>query len=145
MKYDKVFLVLAFSAVASAALAHIRVLPFESKTATQQTYTMKVPTEGAVATTWVELEVPAGLSVTSVSDPAEIKKLNGKATSIVWKVEIPPGASRDFNFIATNPSTDQDMAWKAHQHFADGTSRDWVDLPKTKSPASITKLSANPN
>ena len=52
--------------------------------------------------------------------------------------------SQNFDFVADNPKSDQQMAWKAHQHYADGTSRDWVDLPKTKSPASITTLSANP-
>jgi uncharacterized protein YcnI len=139
------FLAAALLVLASSAQAHVRVLPFESKTGAQQTYTMKVPTEGKVTTTSVELEVPAGVSVISIVDPAETKKVAGRITSITWKTEILPDQSKDFNFVAVNPKTDQDMAWKAHQHYADGTSRDWVDLPKTKSPASVTKLSANPN
>ncbi len=127
----------------SSAQAHVRVLPMESQTGARQTYTMKVPTEGKVTTTSVELEIPAGLSVISVADPADTKKVDGQ-TIITWKVQIPPGQSQNFDFVADNPKTDQQMAWKAHQHYADGTSRDWVDLPKTKSPASITTLSANP-
>ncbi len=127
----------------SSAQAHVRVLPMESQTGARQTYTMKVPTEGKVTTTSVELEIPAGLSVISVADPADTKKMDGQ-TIITWKVQIPPGQSQNFDFVADNPKSDQQMAWKAHQHYADGTSRDWVDLPKTKSPASITTLSANP-
>jgi uncharacterized protein YcnI len=127
----------------SSAQAHVRVLPMESQTGARQTYTMKVPTEGKVTTTSVELEIPAGLSVISVADPADTKKANGQSI-ITWKVQIPPGQSQNFDFVADNPKSDQQMAWKAHQHYADGTSRDWVDLPKTKSPASITTLSANP-
>jgi hypothetical protein len=106
---------------------------------------MKVPTEGKVTTTSVELEIPAGVSVISIADPAETKKENGRIVSITWKTHILPDQSRDFDFVAVNPATDRDMAWKAHQHYADGTSRDWVDAPKTKSPASVTKLSANPD
>jgi hypothetical protein len=84
------------------------------------------------------------LSVISVVDPAETKKVGGRIVFITWKVEIPPGQSQNFDFVAENPKADQDMSWKAHQHYADGTIRDWVDLPQTKSPASVTKLSANP-
>jgi uncharacterized protein YcnI len=144
MRY-KSLLAAALLVLASPAMAHVRVLPFTSKTGARQTYTMKVPTEGSVTTTSVELEIPAGLSVISIADPAQTRKVDGHIVSITWKVEIPPDKSQDFNFVAMNPKTDQDMAWKAHQHYADGTSRDWVDLPKTKSPASVTKLSANPD
>ena len=130
--------------LASSAQAHVRVLPGESQTSARQTYTVKVPTEGTVATASVELEIPAGLSVISIADPAETKSMSGRITFIIWNVEIPPGQARNFDFLAENPKADQELVWKAHQHYADGTSRDWVDLPHTKSPASVTKLSANP-
>jgi uncharacterized protein YcnI len=145
MRFHQAVFALTLLVWASSAGAHVRVLPFESKTGAQQTYTMKVPTEGKVTTVSVELEIPAGLSVLSIADPAETRKVGGHITSIIWKTEIPPDQSKDFTFVAINPKTDQDMAWKAHQHYADGTSRDWADLPKTKSPASVTKLSATPN
>ncbi|HWY61694.1 MAG TPA: DUF1775 domain-containing protein [Rhizomicrobium sp.] len=145
MKRNARFFAATFLLLASPAMAHVRVLPFSSKTGGQQTYTMKVPTEVKVPTTSVELEIPAGVSIISIADPAETRKLDGRIVSITWKTDIAPDQSRDFNFVAINPKTDQDMAWKAHQHYADGTSRDWVDAPKTKSPASITKLSANPD
>lgn len=126
--------------LASSVQAHVRVLPFESQPGSRQTYTMKVPTEGMTATTSVELEIPDGVSIVSIADPAETKKVAGRIVSITWKVEIPPQQSRDLIFEAINPATNQDISWKAHQHYADGTGRDWVDLPKTKSPASVTKI-----
>jgi uncharacterized protein YcnI len=129
----------------SAAQAHVRVLPFESQPGAHQTYTVKAPTEGTIVTTSVELEVPDGVSIVSIADQAETKKVDGRTISITWKVEIPPGQSRDLIFEAINPANNHDLSWKAHQHYADGTSRDWVDLPKTKSPASITKLGAASN
>ena len=137
-------LALAWLGMTACAQAHVRVLPFESQPGALQTYTVKVPTEGTVKTTSVELEVPDGVSVVSIADPADSKKANGRTTSITWKVEIPPGQSKDLVFEAVNPADSRDLSWKAHQHYADGTSRDWVDLPKTKSPASITKLTSAP-
>ena len=133
--------VLAFFAVAASAQAHVRVLPFESKPGAHQVYTVKVPTEGTVDTTLVELEIPDGVVVVSTSDSGEMKKAGTRTVSISWKVAVPPGQSKDLSFEAINPPSNQDISWKAHQHYADGTSRDWVDLPKTKSPASVTKIS----
>ena len=145
MRSGKLILAMAWLGMTVSAQAHVRVLPFESQPGAHQTYTVKVPTEGAVTTTSVELEVPEGVSIVSIADPAGTKKANGRTTSITWKVEIPAGQSKDLIFEAVNPSGNRDLSWKAHQHYADGTSRDWVDLPKTKSPASITKLTAGPN
>ena len=145
MQFSKSLCTATLLVLALPVQAHVRVLPFESKTGAEQTYTMKVPTEVKVPTTSIELEIPAGVSVKSIADPAETKKVDGRIVSITWKTNIAPEQSQDFNFVAVNPKVDQDIAWKAHQHYADGTSRDWVDVPKTKSPASVTKLSANPN
>ena len=144
MRSRNLILAMAWLGMTVSAQAHVRVLPFESQPGAHQTYTVKVPTEGTVTTTSVELEVPDGVSVVSIADPADSKKANGRTTSITWKVEIPPGQSRDLIFEAINPAGNRDLTWKAHQHYADGTSRDWADLPKTKSPASITKLTTSP-
>jgi len=145
MRFNTAILALAISLLASSAQGHVRVLPFNSKSGAHQTYTVKVPTEGTVATTSVELEVPSGISIISIADQAETKKIDGRVTVITWTVEIPPGQSKDFVFEAINPTGEQEVSWKAHQHFADGTSRDWIDFPKTKSPASVTKISLDPN
>lgn len=136
----KFLAVLAPFAFAASVQAHVRVLPFESKPGAHQLYTVKVPTEGTVDTTLVELEIPDGISVISASDQGEMQKIDGRTKSISWKVTVLPGQSKDLTFEAINPSANQDILWKAHQHYADGTSRDWVDLPKTKSPASVTRI-----
>ena len=52
--------------VPSLALAHVSVRPRESKAGAEERYTVRVPTEGAVATTHVVLEIPAGLTVLEV-------------------------------------------------------------------------------
>ena len=96
----KSFLSASLLIMATSAHAHVRVLPLEAQTGARQTYTMKVPTEGKVATTSVELEIPLGLSVISIANPAEIKKVNAQISVITWKVEIPPGESQAFDFVA---------------------------------------------
>ena len=58
-------------AAPSFAFAHVSVRPRESKPGAEERYTVRVPTEGAVATTQV-LEVPAGVTVLSVPTPPEI-------------------------------------------------------------------------
>ena len=131
--------------VPSLALAHVSVRPRESKAGAEERYTVRVPTEGAVATTHVVLEIPAGLTVLEVvpHDGAGIEttKQGDRITAITWKKDIPPKASAEFVLRATNPSAG-DLVWKAHQHFADGSTADWVGVAGEKRPASVTKLLA---
>ena len=127
----------------SLALAHVSVRPRESKPGAEERYTVRVPTEGAVPTTHVQLEIPADVTVLEVmpADGAtfETVKAGDRITSITWKKEIAPKQSAEFVFRARNPSAG-DIAWKAHQHFADGTAADWVGPAGDKRPASVTKL-----
>ena len=53
-------------ATPSLALAHVSVRPRVSKAGAEERYTVRVPTEGTVATTHVQLEIPAGLTVLEV-------------------------------------------------------------------------------
>ena len=50
----------------SLAAAHVGVRPRESKPGAEERYTVRVPTEGAVATTSVRLEIPDGVTVLDV-------------------------------------------------------------------------------
>jgi hypothetical protein len=140
MKHGKTFLALGILLISSAAYGHVRVRPAESKAGAHQTYTVSVPTEGSVATSSVELEVPATVSVISVAGQAQTKKTGDRIVSIIWTTKILPGESEELVFEALNAASVQDITWKAHQHFADGSSADWVDIPKSSRPASITKL-----
>jgi uncharacterized protein YcnI len=136
----------AMLALPSLALAHVSVRPRESKPGAEEQYTVRVPTEGAVATTHVQLEIPAGLTVLEVlpHDGAtfETAKQGDRITAITWRKEIAPKAVAEFVFRARNPETG-DLIWKAHQHFSDGTSADWVGVSGEKRPASVTKLVAS--
>jgi uncharacterized protein YcnI len=87
-------------AAPSLAFAHVSVRPRESKAGAEERYTVRVPTEGAVATTHVQLEIPAGLTVLEVvaHDGAtfETAKQGDRITAITWKKEIPPKESAEF-------------------------------------------------
>ena len=135
---------LAAMLFATAAQAHVSVRPREAKLGATETYIVRVPTEGKVATTSVELDIPAGVAVESV-EPAEgvkseMKREGGRVVSITWTVTIDPGANREFTFTAKNPSEGTEIAWKAHQRYADGTSSEWVGAAGTRQPAPVTKL-----
>jgi uncharacterized protein YcnI len=136
-------LAFAFVLASSIAQAHVTVTPAESKPGAVQTYTMRVPTEGQVNTISVELEIPAGVNVTLVPGDAMTTREGGRIVSILWEMDLPPGAAQTFTFEATNPTGASQLAWKAHQHLADGSVADWVGAPGTRRPASITRLAAS--
>ena len=126
--------------VPATAFAHVTIAPRESKPAVQQQYTVRVPTEGQVATTSVYLEVPDGITVTAVPHPAgathEVKKDGTRIVGITWTKEIPPKERAEFLFTATNPAAEAQITWRVQQRFADGTSRDWTPGTKvTNTPA----------
>ena len=132
--------------VPSLALAHVSVRPRESKSGAEEQYTVRVPTEGIVATTHVVLDIPADVGVLEVlpaeGATVETAKQCDRITSITWRRAIPPKASAEFGFRARNPAA-MEIAWKAHQHFSDGTVADWIGAAGASRPASVTKLSAS--
>ena len=137
---------LALALVASAAQAHVSVRPRESKPGATEKYIVRVPTEGKVATTTVELEIPTGVMVESVEPmdgvKADMRREGGHVVSITWTVTIEPGANRELTFTAKNPAENAEISWKAHQRYADGTSSEWVGAAGTRQPAPVTKLIA---
>lgn len=134
-----IFLVLG----AAAVDAHVTVWPRESQPGVGERYTVRVPTEGQVATTAVELEVPADVRVTGVlvggGYTYEARREGDRIVAITWRQEIKPGEYGEFVFFAVNPKSGQ-IAWKARQRFVDGTSADWVGVEGDRRPASVTKL-----
>lgn len=129
--------------VPSFAIAHVSVRPRESKAGAEERYTVRVPTEGVVATTHVQLDIPAGVTVLEVV-PAEgtlfqTTNAGDRVTAITWKKEIPPKQAAEFAFRARNPPSGQ-IVWKAHQHFTDGTTADWVGAGGERRPAAVTTL-----
>lgn len=120
-------------AVPALAAAHVGVRPRESKLGAEEHYTVRVPTEGAVATTSVRFEIPAGVTVLDVPKPAvgtvDVKREGDRIVEITWTREIKPKESAEFMFHARNPAQGEAILWKAHQTFADGTTTSWIDPP----------------
>jgi uncharacterized protein YcnI len=133
--------VMLVAASTAVAYAHVTVWPRESQAGAGERYTVRVPTEGQVATVAVELEVPVDVAITGVlTGPAyETRREGTRVVAITWKQEIKPGEVGEFVFFARNPKVSQ-IAWKAHQRFADGTSADWVGVEGDRRPASVTRL-----
>ena len=131
--------------VAATAGAHVTVVPRQSQPDVTERYTVRVPTEGQVATTSVELEVPADVAITEVIAgdryTFETRREGDRIVAITWKQDIPPKAVGEFVFVARNPKAGL-IAWKARQRFADGTSADWVGVEGDRRPASVTRLTA---
>ena len=136
-----------FLMLSLAALdAHVTVWPRESPTGAGERYTVRVPTEGQVATTGVELEVPADVMVTGILVGSgytyETRREGDRIVAITWKQDIKPAEVAEFVFFARNPKSGQQIMWKARQRFADGTSADWVGVEGDRRPASVTRLVA---
>jgi hypothetical protein len=129
---------------AATAGAHVTVWPQQSQAGAGERYTVRVPTEGQVATTSVELEVPADVTVTGVlagAAPYDVRREGDRIVAITWRLDIKPAEVAEFVFFARNPKAGQ-IAWKARQRFADGTSADWVGVEGDRRPASVTRLTA---
>lgn len=130
----------------SAAAAHVVVSPRESRTGAYEKYVVRVPTEGTVATTSIELEIPADARFIAVGAPVgytyELKKSGDRVVGIVWSMKINPGEFAEFAFMARNPKQGSSLTWKAIQHFVDGTSTQWNGVAGDKHPASTTMLTA---
>jgi uncharacterized protein YcnI len=126
------------------ALAHVTVRPRASKPAAEERYIVRVPTEGAVATTSVHIEIPDGVTVLEVerTDGAtfDTQKKGDRIVGITWTKDIKPKEASEFFFRARNPVSGADLAWKAHQHFADGTVADWIGPAGDRRPAAVTTL-----
>jgi uncharacterized protein YcnI len=119
--------------VVATVAAHVTIAPAESRLGASERYTVRVPTEGQVATSGVELDVPAGVTVSSVLASSgwksDVRREGNRIVAISWKVDIPAGHFGELVFMARNPK-EAEIAWKVTQKFADGTSREWT--PRTK-------------
>jgi uncharacterized protein YcnI len=125
--------------------AHVTVAPPQSQGGATERYTVTVPTEGQVTTISVDLEIPAGVMVTEVVPgdgfSFDVRRESNRIVGITWKRDIPPGSRAEFVFVVTNPPSGQ-LAWKARQRFADGTSADWIGVEGDRRPASVTTITA---
>lgn len=131
--------------IATVASAHVTVWPDQSQPGASERYTVRVPTEGKVPTTSVDLDVPPDVTVTGVlvggGYTYDVRRDGDRIVGITWKLEIKPGEIGEFVFFARNPKAGQ-ISWKAHQRFSDGTSADWTGVEGDRRPAAVTRLVA---
>lgn len=132
----------------SIAQAHIVIAPGQSMAGATEKYTLRVPTEGKVATVAAEIDIPPGVIVETIGMPNgwkyELKREGDRISGIVWTLTIPPGEFVEFSFVARNPRDKTEVVWQLRQRFADGTVSDWTKGPNGIRPTSMTKLSPRP-
>lgn len=128
------------------ASAHVTVWPRESKAGASEKYMVRVPSEGKVATKSIHLEAPDGVTIVAVQAPAgwtyDLKRDGDRIVAVTWTMEIKPGEFAEFAFLARNPKEGSQIVWKVRQHYADGTSSDWIGPAGDRRPAPVTKLVA---
>ena len=142
-----VFAVLLSILVLGTAISgHVMVSPPQSKAGVTQTYELRAHNESKLATTALELQVPAEITVLKVEQaPAgtvDTPKAGDRITAINWKVNIEPGKYLALKFEARNPAGSAEIHWSVRQHMADGSVVDWSDAPGAKEKAPVTTISA---
>ena len=140
-----------FTILVSIAIveAHVSIAPNQSMQGATEKYTVRVPTEGKVATIGAELDVPEGVVVEVVSVPNgwkyELKRDSAnRITGIVWTMNIPPGEFAEFSFVARNPRDKTELVWGLRQRLADGKVDDFTKGPNGVRPSALTKLTPRP-
>jgi hypothetical protein len=135
----------AAGALAPAAAAHSVVLPFSSRPADLQLYTLVVPTEADSPTTEVALKVPEGIDFLLVKDApgwkVKIERRDDRIDVIRWIGSAPPNFFAEFGLIARNPILEGDLPWKITQTYGNGEVSRWIGAPGSEFPASVTTLS----
>ncbi len=130
--------------IPAATKAHVSITPRESTQGAIEKYTVRIPTEGKVATTAAELEVPEGVIVETLQAPAgwkhDVKRKDDRIVAITWQADIKPGEFIEVAFVARNPREGTQIIWTLRQRFADGTVTDWTKGPTGIRPTAVTKL-----
>ena len=142
MRVSLIALVLSLTAVSVSA--HVMVSPPQSKAGESQKYELRVHNEEKLATTEVDLQIPAGVEVVSVGTaPAgstyTTAKTGDRITALKWTVSVGPQKYLALTFTAKNPSTAQDLQWVVRATFTDGSVAEWSDKPGAEK-ASVTRL-----
>jgi uncharacterized protein YcnI len=143
----KMIRAVAFAALFAPAVAyaHVSITPRQSTLGATEKYVIRIPTEGKVATTAAELDVPEGVIIETFQAPAgwkyEVKRAEDRVVSVVWTVDVKPGEFVDVAFVARNPRSGDKIVWTLRQRFADGTVSNWTTAPNgTTRPTAVTQL-----
>ena len=143
----------AFAIVTAAILApvavyaHVSITPRSSTAGATEKYTIRIPTEGKVATTGAEIEFPAGVIVETIQAPSgwkyELKRQDDRIIAMTIHADVKPGEFIEVAFVARNPRSGNRIVWTLRQRFVDGTVTDWTTAPNgTVRPTAVTQLTA---
>ena len=130
-----------------AVHAHVSITPRQSASGATEKYTIRIPTEGKVATTGADIEFPAGVIVETIQAPAgwkyEVKRQDDRIVSMTIQADVKPGEFIEVAFVARNPRSGDRIVWTLRQRFVDGTVTDWTTAPNgTVRPTAVTQLTA---
>lgn len=142
-----VILSMAIAVVASSAVsAHVVVTPKTVAPASYVTFNVSVPNERDVATTEVELLIPASLGSVKPTVNGDwqvtVAKEGDNVESITWRGSIPVDQRADLTFSAQAPASATTLDWKAYQTYQDGVVVKWDQTPTdtSETPFSVTKV-----
>jgi uncharacterized protein YcnI len=132
--------------ISAIAEAHVVISPSQSTQGATEKFTVRVPTEGTVATVGAEIDIPDGVVVETISvangGKYELKRdADKRITGIVWTMTIPPGEFAEFAFVARVPRDKTELVWGLRQRLADGKIDDFTKAPNGSiRPTAVTKL-----
>lgn len=138
----------AVALAAAPAGAHVQVRPAEAAPGDPVLWTVLVPNEREVATTRVELAIPAGV-LPFAYEPLRgwtrrvTKNPDQSTRSVVWTGRLEPEEVLATQFLATTPDAEGPVSWKAVQTYADGQKVRWIGGPDTEEPAAVTEITAS--
>ena len=102
-----------------AVQAHVSITPRQSTHGATEKYTIRIPTEGKVATTAAEIEFPAGVIVEVVQAPMgwkyELKRQDDRIVAMTITADVKPGEFIDVSFVARNPRQGTQIVWILRQ------------------------------
>jgi uncharacterized protein YcnI len=132
-----------------AVFAHAVVFPKASTTGAYERYILRVPNERNIETTKIELRFPSDVRVTSFGDVPgwKLEVVRDSARRIVgasWTGTLAPERFVELPFVAVNPKTATQLNWPAYQTYANGERIEWTGAEGSKTPASVTAISAAP-
>ncbi len=130
------------------AYAHVSITPRASMAGATEKYTIRIPTEGKVATTGAEIEFPDGVIVETVQVPMgwtyTVTRKDDRIASMTIHADVKPGEFIEAAFVARNPRDKKEVVWILRQRFADGTVTDWTKGPRGTYPTAVTALAPRP-
>lgn len=129
---------------AAPAFAHVTVAPQQSGAGASQVYKVRVHNDGKTPTSSIALQIPEGVTISSV-EPMATGKSNttttgDRVTLITWQIEVPVGQYVELAFTAKNPAAGNQLNWNVTEKFTDGSTIEYTDKPGAKEKSSITKL-----